>query len=143
MAGTYLGIAKSALDHAQRHLKERRYSHTGGALGEVTVLQHRLGRLWAEVERTRRLCYFAAEEADAQGSQAIPALCAAKAEVGNAAVSVTNECMTLLGGQGYREGAALQRLLRDARAAHVMSPTTDILYTWAGRSLLGLPLLGE
>jgi hypothetical protein len=24
-----------------------------------------------------------------------------------------------------------------------MAPTTDILYTWAGRSLLDLPLLGR
>jgi alkylation response protein AidB-like acyl-CoA dehydrogenase len=142
MAGTYLGIATRALDEARRHLRQRTYAHTGGALAEVGVLQHRLGVLWAEVERARRLCYHAAEEGDAQGENAVPALCAAKAEVGTTAVHVTNECMTLVGGRGYRDGALLQRLLRDARAAHVMSPTTDILYTWAGRALLDLPLLG-
>jgi alkylation response protein AidB-like acyl-CoA dehydrogenase len=70
-------------------------------------------------------------------------LCVAKADVGHTAVDVVNECMTLVGGTGYREGSVLHRLLRDARAAHVMSPTTDILYTWAGRALLDLPLLGE
>jgi alkylation response protein AidB-like acyl-CoA dehydrogenase len=32
-------------------------------------------------------------------------------------------------------------MLRDARAAHVMSPTTDLLKTWVGRALLGQPLL--
>ncbi len=56
---------------------------------------------------------------------------------------MTNEAMTLCGGVAYRENSLLQRALRDARAAHVMSPTTDILRNWAGRSLLGLPLLGE
>jgi hypothetical protein len=33
------------------------------------------------------------------------------------------------------------RLLRDAQAAHVMSPTTHLLRTWLGRSMLGLPML--
>ena len=51
--------------------------------------------------------------------------------------------MTLVGGVGYRDRSPLERHLRDARAAHVMSPTTDILRGWAGRSVLGLPLLGE
>ena len=32
------------------------------------------------------------------------------------------------------------RLLRDARASHVMSPTTDMLTLWTGRSALGLSL---
>ena len=58
-------------------------------------------------------------------------------------VQVTNDCMTLTGGSSYREGKLLQRLLRDARAADVMSPTTDLLYGWIGRALLDLPLLGE
>jgi alkylation response protein AidB-like acyl-CoA dehydrogenase len=56
---------------------------------------------------------------------------------------VVGECMTLVGGAGYRDGGILPRLMRDGRAAHVMSPTTDLLYTWAGRALLGQPLLTD
>jgi isovaleryl-CoA dehydrogenase len=37
----------------------------------------------------------------------------------------------------------VERHLRDARAAHVMSPTTDILRTWTGRALLDIPILGS
>jgi alkylation response protein AidB-like acyl-CoA dehydrogenase len=143
MAGTYLGIAGRALDEARAHLMRRRYTHTGGALAEIGVLQHRLGALWANVERTRRLCYWAAACADRGEPDALPALCAAKAEVARSVVQVTNESMTLTGGSSYREGKLLQRLLRDARAADVMSPTTDLLYGWIGRALLELPLLGE
>ena len=68
---------------------------------------------------------------------------ACKAAAGDTAVDLANEAMTLCGGMGYRENGNLTRLLRDARAAHVMSPTTDILRTWAGRALLGLPILGD
>jgi alkylation response protein AidB-like acyl-CoA dehydrogenase len=49
----------------------------------------------------------------------------------------------LVGAAAYLDGSKRQRLMRDARASHVMSPTTDILFTRAGRTLLDLPLLGE
>jgi alkylation response protein AidB-like acyl-CoA dehydrogenase len=143
MAGTYLGVASRAVNEVRQHLKKRHYTHTGGTLAEVSVLQHRLGTVWAKLERSRRLAYWAAANADQGGSDALLALCATKAEVAKAVVSITNDCMTLAGGRAYRDGSLLQRLLRDARAADVMSPTTDLLYTWIGRSLLDLPLLGE
>jgi alkylation response protein AidB-like acyl-CoA dehydrogenase len=143
MCGTYLGIASRAFEEARASLKRRVYAHTGAPLAEIDVLQHRLGVIWARFQRTRQLCYWAAGEADGGGAEALTGLCAAKAEVGHAAIDIANDCMTLAGGVGYRNGAVLPRLLCDARAAHVMSPTTDILYTWAGRSLLGLPLLGR
>lgn len=143
MAGTYLGVAQASLDEASDHLAVRSHAHTGRSLSAQPVLQHRLGALWAQVERTRRLVYWAAEEADAGGSQALAAVASAKAEVADCAVVVTNEAMTLVGGIGYRDRSPLERHLRDARAAHVMSPTTDILRGWVGRVVLGLPLLGE
>jgi alkylation response protein AidB-like acyl-CoA dehydrogenase len=49
--------------------------------------------------------------------------------------------MTLGGGMAYRENSTLARLLRDARASHVMSPTTELLRQWQGRALLGMPLV--
>lgn len=143
MAGTYLGIAQASLDEATAHLSRRSHSHTGRRLAAEPLLQHRLGTLWAQVERTRRLVYWAAEEADTGGSSALPGLTSAKAEVAQCVVEVTNEAMTLVGGIGYRDRSPLERHLRDARAADVMSPTTDILRTWTGRAALGLPLLGE
>ena len=141
MAGTYLGVSQAALDEARAHLGARRHAHTGQHLGQAGVLQHRLGSLWAQVERARRLCYYAAEQGDTNGPDAMPGLLSAKAEAADTAVAVTNECMTLLGGLGYAQGSRADRHLRDARAAPVMAPTTDMLRTWTGRWLLGEPLL--
>jgi alkylation response protein AidB-like acyl-CoA dehydrogenase len=144
MSATYLGIATSALNEAIQHLKSRRYGQGGSGPAHQPVLQHRLGVLWANVERTRQLLYSAATKGDEGAPDALVALCSTKAEVGDCAVTVVNEAMTLLGGKGYSEAASpLFRNLRDARAAHVMSPTTDMLRTWAGRALLGLPILGD
>ncbi|GAB2872254.1 acyl-CoA dehydrogenase family protein [Myroides odoratimimus subsp. xuanwuensis] len=143
MAGTYLGVAQAALTEATTHLRARRYHHTGRTLASEPVLQHRLGTMWAQVQASRRLVYWAAEEAETGGPDALAALAAAKAEVADRAVSVTNEAMTLMGGIAYREKSPVERHLRDARAAHVMSPTTDLLRTWTGRALLDIPLLGS
>ena len=65
-----------------------------------------------------------------------------KAAVADMVTHVANEAMTLCGGIAYQDNALLARFLRDARAAPVMSPTTDLLKLWTGRALLGLPLLG-
>jgi alkylation response protein AidB-like acyl-CoA dehydrogenase len=141
MAGTYLGIASAALEEARRHLGSRTYAFRGTTLGQQTILQHRFGTLWATVERTRQLIYHAAALGDAGAADALPAICSAKAEVGDCVVTITNEVMTLLGGKAYGADGDIHRHLRDARAAHIMSPTTDMLRSWAGRALLGQPIL--
>lgn len=141
MASSYLGIAQSALDETVRHLRKRTYDHTGEHVGAADTVTHRLGELWGTVERSRRLLYHAARSADAQEPEARRAIFACKAEVVDAAVWVVNEAMTLTGGIGYGRYGTLGRALRDVRAGHVMSPTTDLLKTWLGRTVLDLPLL--
>lgn len=141
MAGTYLGVAGAAFEAAREHLGTRRQAHSGELLGGNPLLAHRLGHLWIELERTRRLVESAAEGADAGEPDALLGVLACKAAAGEAAVNLANEAMTLCGGIGYRENGRLARMLRDARAAHVMSPTTDMLKTWVGRAVMGQPLL--
>lgn len=143
MAGTYLGIATAALEEALEHLKKRHYTHGGASPGSQPVIQHRLGSLWGELERTRRLIYHAALQGDLGAPNALLNLLSAKAESADCVVHIVNEVMTLMGGISYGQKSSLGRHLRDARAAHVMAPTTDILRTWLGRALLGVPLLGD
>ena len=140
IAATYLGIAQAALDLSIQHLKGRHFSHTGGTLADVEILQHRVGQLWMNVEKCRLLLQHAAHLGDLGSSDALTAILASKADAANVAVATTNEAMTLCGGMAYRENSTLARLLRDARASHVMSPTTEMLTTWTGRSALGMSL---
>lgn len=143
MAGTYLGVAERALQEAKTTLLNRVYTHSGTGLAQISVLQHKLGTLWANVERTRQLVYHAALQGDRGDDSAVLSIMAAKAEVAGCAVDAVNEAMTLSGGISYQQNGILGLLMRDARAAHVMSPTTDILYTWMGRALLEQPLLSD
>jgi alkylation response protein AidB-like acyl-CoA dehydrogenase len=145
MAGTYLGIAAAALSAARAHLLERKHEHTGLRLADHPIVQYRFGTLWAELQRTRALVWDAARMGDDGDPDALPALCSAKAEVAVTTEHLTAEAMTLVGGRGYNTntGHPLHRMYRDARAAHVMAPPTDLLRTWTGRAVLGLPILGE
>lgn len=141
MAGTYLGIAQAAVNITAEHLRSRRYAHSAESLSEAPVLQHRLADMWTAVQKTRGLIYSACRMGDFGDPTALPHVLASKADAADTAVFVTNEAMTLCGGSAYRENSKLARLLRDARASHVMGPTTEILKQWTGRALLGVPLL--
>jgi len=143
MAGTYLGIAAAGVADARNHLATRQHGHSGRRLAEVGILQHRLGGLWSVLERTRALIHDAARRYDEGDPAAALGIMVAKVEAAEASVSVVNEVLTLMGGIGYRAGGRLHRLLRDARAGHVMSPTTDLLRLWIGRELLGQPLIAD
>jgi alkylation response protein AidB-like acyl-CoA dehydrogenase len=142
ISATYLGIAASALEEARTHITQRRHVHTG-SLSQAPIVQHRIGVLWGMLERTRRLIYSAAASFDAGEPDALIPVMASKAELADAVVTIVNEAMTLTGGRGYAEGSRLSRHLRDVRAVHLMSPSTDLLRTWIGRWVLGVPFLAD
>ncbi|UAW98370.1 acyl-CoA/acyl-ACP dehydrogenase [Halopseudomonas nanhaiensis] len=141
MAGSYLGVAQSALDTAGEHLRARRYEHSGESLRHIETLQVRFADMWTSLARTRALVREAARMGDAGHPEALPHVLACKTAAGETAVQLANEAMTLCGGTAYRDNSRVAQMLRDARASHVMAPTTDLLKIWTGRSLLGLPLL--
>lgn len=141
MAGVYTGIAQATLDATVAHLQGRTHQHSGEALSTIPVLTHEVAGMWTAVQRARQLSRYAARLYDAGSPEATQALFGAKIEVAEAVTAVTSSGMMLSGGRGYRQNSQISRLLRDAQAAHVMSPTTQLLHSWLGRSLLGLPLL--
>lgn len=141
MAGTYLGIAQAAFDIALRRVQQREYTPLQESLADAPVIQYKVAEMWAKLVQARQLVYKAASLGDAGDPNALPFVLSSKAVAGDAAVDISNEAMSLCGGSGYGENGKLPRLLRDARASHVMAPTTNILKLWAGRAVLGLPIL--
>ena len=63
-----------------------------------------------------------------------------KAAAGELSIDVTDLAMRVAGGAAYRKEVGIERHFRDARAATVMSPTTDLLYDFIGKAACGLPL---
>ena len=133
-------MAQAGLDITVQHMRSRQFTHSGQSLADVEVLQHRLGTLWMDIEKSRLLLHHAARLGDLGSPDALLPVLAAKADAAKVAVATTNEALTLCGGSAYRDNGVLTRLLPDAPASHVMSPTTDMLTAWTGRSVLGLSL---
>ncbi len=141
MASTNAGIAHAAVDLARADIAGRVRTHTATTLAHEPVVQTQLARAFRAVVAARALVQSAALRADEGESDAALWVMAAKAQATETAVSVVNSAMDLCGGRAYREGHGLARLLRDARAGNVMSPTSNLLEMWIGRSLLGVPML--
>jgi hypothetical protein len=65
-----------------------------------------------------------------------------KAAAGEASTEVTQLGMRVCGGAAFRKEVGVERHFRDARAATVMAPTTDVLYDFIGKAAIGMPLFG-
>ncbi len=141
MASTYSGIARAAVDIASADIAGRVRIHTATTLAHEPVVQTQQARAFRAVVAARALVQSAAMRADEGEPDAALWVMAAKAQATETAVTVVNSAMDLCGGRAYREGHRLARLLRDARAGNVMSPTSNLLEMWIGRSLLGVPML--
>jgi isovaleryl-CoA dehydrogenase len=140
MSATYLGLARAALELTKEHLKARRHAHSHAALASAPPLVDEVAEMWIAVTRARELLHYAARLGDANVPEARAALLSCKVEIAEVAIAVTNRAMSLGGGRAYQSNGRLARLMRDARAAEVMAPTTHMLKGWLGRTVLGLPL---
>ena len=63
-----------------------------------------------------------------------------KAAASEASTEVTDLAMRVCGGAAFRKEVGVERHFRDARAATIMAPTTDVLYGFIGKAACGLPL---
>jgi alkylation response protein AidB-like acyl-CoA dehydrogenase len=63
-----------------------------------------------------------------------------KAAANEAALEVTDLAMRACGGTAFSGRLTVERNFRDARAGSVMAPTTDVLYDFIGKAVLGMPL---
>ena len=63
-----------------------------------------------------------------------------KALCNESAVEVSELAMRVCGGAAFRKESGVERAFRDARAGFVMAPTSDALYEFVGRALVGLPV---
>ena len=63
-----------------------------------------------------------------------------KAAAGESATQVLDTAMRVCGGAAFRKEVGVERLFRDARAATVMAPTTDVLYDFIGKAVCGMEL---
>ncbi|HEY2382427.1 MAG TPA: acyl-CoA dehydrogenase family protein [Terriglobia bacterium] len=140
-AAVSLGIAKAALADATRHVSSARLEHLGESLAAaVPGVRARIAKMQLTLDAARAYLNEALSKIENQAPDAMLAVLGVKATAAEAVVSVTDEAMRACGGAAFSRHLSIERNFRDARAASIMAPTTDILYDFIGKALCGLPL---
>src|SRR6185312_11179458 len=130
----------AAVAMAADHLAGTRLEHLQTPLSGVAVNRARLAEAKIRHMQARALLYEVAGQVAAGDPAAQLGVQALKAAAAEMAIAVTDETMRVCGGAAFSRHLPLERLFRDARAATVMAPTSDVLRDLMGRALTGQPL---
>jgi alkylation response protein AidB-like acyl-CoA dehydrogenase len=139
-AAVSVGIAEAATQIATGHLTGARLEHLGSRLSDLPNLRSRLARMRIETDRARAHLIAAVDSVESGSANAMLMVLEAKAAASDASVQVTDLGMNACGGAAFSRHLGLERCFRDARAAGIMAPTTDVLHDFIGRALCGMDL---
>jgi alkylation response protein AidB-like acyl-CoA dehydrogenase len=140
-ASVFLGMAEAAFQGATAHLTSRKYEHLGGtSMAEIPRAQFIAGEMALEIRSTRAYLGETIRRAISGNSQAVLDILGIKARAADACLAVVSRAMTVCGGTAYGRRGGLERIFRDAQAAPVMAPSSDVLKEFLGKASLGLPL---
>ena len=140
-ANVSLGLMEAVTAEAAKHLTNTHLEHLNRALSEQIVTRLDYARMRLETDRTRAFIQDTLAALESGRADAMLRVLEVKAAAGESALQVTDLAMKVGGGTAFRKELGIERRFRDARAARVMSPTSDALLDFVGRATLGLPLL--
>jgi alkylation response protein AidB-like acyl-CoA dehydrogenase len=139
-AACCVGLAGAAVEMAAGHMQGARIEHLDTPLSGIAVNRARLAEAKIRHLQARALLLQVAADVAAGHPDAQLGVLALKAAAAEMAIAVTDETMRVCGGAAFSRHLPLERLFRDARAATVMAPTSDVLRDLLGRALTGQPL---
>ena len=139
-AAVAVGIARAATLGTRQHLLTTSLEHTGQALAALPNLRARLARMQVLVDTHQAFLERVAASMASPEQDTMLMVLESKAAATEMALEVTDLAMRTCGGAAFSRHLAVERNFRDARAGSVMAPTTDILYDFIGKTILGLPL---
>lgn len=141
-AGFSVGTMEAATTKAAAHVSGTKLEHLGQALADLPTVRAYLSRMRIKTDMCRALVGDALAALETGREDAMLRVLEVKAAAGEASTEVTELAMRVCGGAAFRKEVGVERHFRDARAATVMAPTTDVLYDFIGKAVCGLPLFG-
>jgi len=139
-AALSVGTMEAATTKAAAHVAGTELQHTGQALADLPTIRAYLARMRIKTDMARALVLDTLDALEGGRADAMLRVLEVKAAAGEAATEVTELAMRVCGGSAFRTDGGVERQFRDARAATVMAPTTDVLYDFIGKAVCGLPL---
>jgi alkylation response protein AidB-like acyl-CoA dehydrogenase len=137
-AACSVGIMEAAVQRTAQHASGVRYAHLDSTLADLPTIRNYIARMRVKTDMARALLddtIFAVETA--RGDATLRVL-SCKAAASEAAIEVAQTAMRVCGGAAFRKEVAVERYFRDANAAGVMGPTTDVLYDFIGKAVCGM-----
>lgn len=135
-----VGLMQGALARATAHVSGSSYEHMELGLRDLPTIRNFLARARCDADAANALWNVACDAVDAGSPDAMLRVLQVKAACADTSLEVVQACMRICGGAAFRADVAVERSFRDAQAANVMAPTSDVLYDFIGKALTGLPL---
>ena len=135
-----VGIARAAVDAVRQHLLASKLEHLGQTLADLPNLRAELARMQIAADVQAAFVHHVAWRMENPRPDTKLAVLESKAAAAEAALDVTDRAMRACGGTAFSGRLSVERHFRDARAGSVMAPTTDVLYDFVGKAVLGMPL---
>ncbi|HLF74872.1 MAG TPA: acyl-CoA dehydrogenase family protein [Anaerolineales bacterium] len=135
-----IGTMEAATRKAAEHVAGTTFEHTGSGLSDLPTIRAYLARMRIKTDMARALLLDTLDATEKGRADTMLRILEVKAAAGEASTEVTDLGMRVCGGAAFRKDVGVERHFRDARAATVMAPTTDVLYDFIGKALCGMPL---
>ena len=139
-AACSVGLMEGALSRAAAHVGGTKHQHLGSSLADLPTVRAYLARGRIKTDMANALLQDTITAIGTGRADTMLRVLEIKAAAAETALEVTDIAMRVCGGAAFRKEAGIERLFRDARAASVMAPTSDVLYDFIGKAVTGLPL---
>jgi alkylation response protein AidB-like acyl-CoA dehydrogenase len=138
--GVSAGLMETLTTRTAAHAGAASFEHAGQRLADLPTIRAFIARMRCETDMIHALLSDTLVAISTGRADATLRVLESKAAAGESASEVADIAMRVCGGSALRKDLAVERVYRDARAAMVMGPTTDVLYDFIGKVACGLPL---
>jgi len=132
VAAGAVGVARTAMEHALRHVQKR--IQFNQPLANFQYVQFRLADMATQIDAARSLAWKAAWAHD-RGYRFAKESSMAKDFAGDVVMKATSEAVDLLGGYGYSKTYPMEKLMRDAKLMQIYEGPSPIHKTIVYREL--------
>uniref|UniRef100_A0A8D3BPB2 Very long-chain specific acyl-CoA dehydrogenase, mitochondrial n=1 Tax=Scophthalmus maximus TaxID=52904 RepID=A0A8D3BPB2_SCOMX len=121
LAGTMKGVITKAVDHAANRTQFGNKIHNYGAI------QEKMARMAMMQYVTESMAYMISGNMDSGSTDFHIEAAISKIFASEAAWTVTDECIQVMGGMGFMKDSGVERVMRDLRIFRIFEGTNDIL----------------
>lgn len=139
-AGCCVGMMEATVTKTAAHASATRHEHMGSSLADLPTIRAYLARMRIKTDMVRALLKDTLDALENGREDTMLRILEVKAAASDTSIEVTDLGMRICGGAAFRREVGVERHFRDARAATIMAPTTDVLFDFIGKAVCGMPL---